>query len=127
MNKKIIIIVSIFTLLLLSIFISWSLWYIQPKKSINIYILDKTVPTQERLEHKSFNWILNNKKITKPNNNFYLSKEDYYGFFPLNATDKKFDFKSISINEIKEISNNYESKRFSSFKRNEEKKQANYY
>jgi len=108
MNKKLIISLGIFTAILISIFLCWLLWFIQPNKILDIYILDKTVSTQERTEHKSFNWILNNKKITKSNNNLYQCNEDYYGFFPLNAHNKKFDFKSIRINEINEIANKYD-------------------
>ncbi|MEA3316741.1 MAG: hypothetical protein U9R54_02165 [Bacteroidota bacterium] len=108
MNKKNIIYISIFTIVLLSIFLSWLLWYVQPTKALDIYILDKTVPTQERTEHKSFNWILNNNKITKSNGNFYQSKEDYYGFFPLNFQNKKFNFKNIRISEVNQTANKYD-------------------
>ncbi len=106
MNKKILIPIILVGLVLLTLLGSWLLWSLKDKKPLNVYILDKTVPTFERTEHKSFNWILNHNRYTKPNGDLYDINADYYGFFPLNSKTQEFDFKSIRIHEIEEIANN---------------------
>jgi hypothetical protein len=53
------------------------------KKPIDVVILDKTVPTLERLNHKSLTWVLNNGRfVKKEKKNSYSFKKDYYGFAP---------------------------------------------
>jgi hypothetical protein len=59
-------------------------WALQQKKPMDIILVDKTVVTLEREHHKSFNWILNNERfVKKDNNKSYSYTEDYYGFVPL--------------------------------------------
>jgi hypothetical protein len=77
--------------------LSVALWHFQPEKPFNIYILDKTVPDVQRSHHKSFNWILNHENYTNKDHKHYSYKEDYYGFFPLNTTDKSRDYKIRSL------------------------------
>lgn len=105
MNKKILFPIILAGLLIVIIFGSWLMWFIDDHKPLNVYILDKTVPTFERTEHKSFNWILNHNHYTKPNGDLYDINSDYYGFFPLNSKSQEFDFKSIRIHEIEEVAN----------------------
>ena len=42
------------------------IWLFNAKKELNIYILDKTVTRIDRPEHKSFTWILNNRRFVMP-------------------------------------------------------------
>jgi len=60
------------------------MWNQSPATSMNIWIVDKTVPNQDYREHKGLTWILNHKKIANKdtNQNFRFDK-DYYGFFPM--------------------------------------------
>jgi len=84
-NKKIVSIVSaFFAIIFLLILVSFLLWFFKPKKELNVFLLDKTVPTKERNEHKSFHWVLNHNRYVKPDKERYKLKEDYYGFFPTN-------------------------------------------
>jgi hypothetical protein len=76
----------------------WSFiyWKLKEKKILNIVIIDKTVPTANRNEHRSFNWILTNSKYVKPDKSFYSINKDYYGFFPLKPLkEKKFEIKDL--------------------------------
>jgi len=92
MKKKIIIllILSIFTIP----FWMWLLWHVEGKKELKIVIVDKTVLARDGNEHRSFNWILTNRKYCKPNRELYSIGDDYYGFFPLK--DKKYYIKDFS-------------------------------
>ncbi|MFO7829314.1 MAG: hypothetical protein R6V23_11870 [Bacteroidales bacterium] len=108
MNKKILFLLVTFAIIILTLFGSWFFWYIKPNKPLNIYILDKTVPTIERTEHKSFNWVLNHHKYVKPNGNLYNVNKDYYGFFPLSTKSREFDFKSLRIHEVKDAALGYD-------------------
>jgi hypothetical protein len=105
MNKKILIPIILVGIVLIILLGSWLMWFLKDEKALNVYILDKTVPTFERTEHKSFNWILNHNRFTKPNGDLYDINNDYYGFFPLNSKTQEFDFKSIRIHEIEDVAN----------------------
>ncbi len=83
MKKPLLIIIIILALLLAFPFINFLRWSFQEKKPLDIVILDKTVPTLERLHHKSFSWILNNARyVQKHKKKGYSYKKDYYGFAP---------------------------------------------
>ena len=85
MTKKFLIPIIIVGIIILILLGSWLMWYFKAERSLNVYILDKTVPTMERTEHKSFNWVLNHNRYVKPNGDLYNVDKDYYGFFPLTA------------------------------------------
>ncbi len=83
MKKPLLITIIILILVLALPFINFVRWSFQEKKPIDIVILDKTVPTLERLNHKSFTWVLNNSRfVGKEKKNSYSYKKDYYGFSP---------------------------------------------
>jgi len=105
MNKKTLIPIISVGILILLLFGSWLMWFLKDEKVLDVYILDKTVPTFERTEHKSFNWILDHNRYVKPDGDLYDINTDYYGFFPLNSKTQEFDFKSIRIHEIEEVAN----------------------
>jgi len=109
MNKKIITLIIVVGILFLTLFGSWLFWYIKPIKPLNIYILDKTVPTTERTEHKSLVWVLKHNKFTKPDGRLYDVDKDYYGFFPLNTKSQEFDFKSLRIHEVQDAALDYDA------------------
>lgn len=93
-------------LLVLSILPAYSLfkWMAQPKKKLDILILDKTVPTLEREKHRSFNWVLTHNKYVKSDNKRYAYTKDYYGFFPLKPLrSKKYDTRRIRLTDIPEL------------------------
>lgn len=98
-------IVGIIILVLLG---SWLMWFFKAERTMNVFILDKTVPTMDRIEHKSFNWILNHNKYCKLNGDLYDINKDYYGFFPLDTKSQEFDFRSVRIHEIEDVANEYD-------------------
>ena len=108
MTRKLLIPIIIIGLIILICFGSWLMWFFKADKTLNVYILDKTVPRIERTEHKAFNWILNHNKYTKSNGDLYNINEDYFGFFPLNTKSQEFDFKSIRIHEIEDMVYEYD-------------------
>ena len=108
MYKKFLIPIIIVGIIILILSGSWLMWFFKPERSLNVYILDKTVPTTERIEHKSFNWILNHNKYVKLNCDLYDINKDYYGFFPLNTKSQEFDFRSVRIHEIEDVAGEYD-------------------
>ncbi len=78
-------------------------WFFKQKKKIDIFILDKTVPTKERREHKSLFWVLNHERFAKPNQKPYKSSEDYFGFYPLSSEKEEFNFKSLAMTDLKPL------------------------
>ena len=83
MKKPLLIAIIILAIILILPFISFVRWYFQEKKPIDIVILNKTVPTLERLKHKSLVWILTNERfVKKEKKSSYSYRKDYYGFSP---------------------------------------------
>lgn len=83
MKKPLLITIVVILLILAVPFVFYLSWSFQNKKPIDIAILDKTVPTLERINHKSLTWILNNSRfVKKEKKNSYSYKKDYYGFAP---------------------------------------------
>ena len=103
-DKIISVISGFFAFLLLLILVSFLLWFFKPKKELDVFLLNKTVPTKERNEHKSFYWVLNHGRYVKPSRERYKLKKDYYGFFPTNPEKQQFDFRSVSIRDVDQIS-----------------------
>lgn len=94
--------------LLLIFLILRIIWSFEEKKILNVYILDKTVNTLDRQEHKSFTWLLNNSRFVMPNKKSYSYTKDYYGFFPVDIDNEVFDFKSLRINEVDSYAEAYD-------------------
>lgn len=97
-------------LILISIvLLAFSFWFFQPKKKLNIFILDKTVTDFSYREHASFVWLLRNKNIVTPENKNYSVSKDYYGFIPLKPGEKdKYKIRSISLFEVLTKSDNFD-------------------
>jgi len=83
MKKTLLIVVVILAVLIALPIINLIRWSFQTKKPLDIVIVDKTVPTLERQNHRSFTWILTNERfVRKENNSSYSYLKDYYGFIP---------------------------------------------
>ncbi|MFO7620826.1 MAG: hypothetical protein R6W81_06105 [Bacteroidales bacterium] len=83
MKKPLLIVIIILAVLVALPVVNLIRWTFQEKKPLDIIILNKTVPTLERIKHKSFVWILtNNRFVKKDNKASYSYKKDYYGFSP---------------------------------------------
>ena len=81
-------------------------WYLTGKRKFEIAIIDKTVLTTNGQEHISLDWILNQEKFAKNNNQLYEKGRDYYGFFP--EGNEKFQLKGLerfSTKQLEQLSN----------------------
>jgi hypothetical protein len=84
MKKPLLIVIIILVVLFALPVINLLRWTFQPKKPMEIIIVDKTVPDFERVNHRSFNWILTHDRfVKKEKNTNYSFRKDYYGFVPL--------------------------------------------
>ena len=83
MKKTLLIVFIILAVIIALPVINLIRWDLKPKRPIDIILVDKTVPTLERENHKSFSWILSNERfVKKENNSSYSYINDYYGFSP---------------------------------------------
>jgi len=105
MKKPLLITITILILVFALPFIKFVRWSFQEKKPIDVVILDKTVPTLERLNHKSLTWILNNSRfVKKEKKNSYSYKKDYYGFAPTRPLkDRGNTKKEYHVSEMLEL------------------------
>lgn len=101
MKKPLITFIVILVIILAVPVYSLMKWAFQPKKPINILVLNKTVPDLERHEHRSFFWILNHHKYVDKEKNSYSFRKDYFGFFPLKPLrNKQYVAERIRLAEI---------------------------
>jgi len=106
--KKILLITFIILILVLALpLINFFRWSFQEKKPIDIVILDKTVPTLDRLKHKSLTWILTNERfVRKSSKSSYSYKKDYYGFSPTRPLkDRGSIRKEYHLSEMMDLPN----------------------
>jgi hypothetical protein len=89
MKKPLLIAIVVLVVILALPFFSFVRWAFQEKKPMDIIILDKTVPTLERINHKSLVWILTNNRFVKKSGGSYSYRKDYYGFFPTRPLREK--------------------------------------
>ncbi len=83
MKKPLLIVVVLVAVIIALPLIKFISWTLQTKKPLDIILVDKTVPTLERLHHKSFDWVLTNERfVKKESKTSYSYKKDYYGFIP---------------------------------------------
>jgi len=94
MKKPLLITIIVLIIILILPAVNFLRWSIQEKKPLDIVILDKTVPSLDRLKHKSFNWILTNERfVRKDKKSSYSYRKDYYGFSPTRPLKEKGSIK----------------------------------
>ncbi|SHH14322.1 hypothetical protein SAMN02745221_01784 [Thermosyntropha lipolytica DSM 11003] len=93
MKKTVFIVMIIIFLFISTPFIIFAA---QKPSSLNVWIIDKTVPTKDFREHKGLVWILNNMKIKNALTQEYFDyTRDYFGFYP---QDDAYDIFPIEPN-----------------------------
>jgi len=55
------------------------LWYVEKTQTLEVAIIDKTVPDEQYREHLGINWLLNYEKYVKKSGEKYSLVDDYYG------------------------------------------------
>ncbi|HUX55851.1 MAG TPA: hypothetical protein VMV77_02680 [Bacteroidales bacterium] len=102
MKKTLLIVVIILAVLIALPVINLIRWTFQSKKPLDIILVDKTVPTLERVKHKSFNWILTNERfVKKEKRSSYSFRKNYYGFYPQRPLrDKKWERNDYRLTDL---------------------------
>lgn len=108
MKRPLLITLIILAVLLLIPAVSFIRWAFKEKKPIDIVILDKTVPTLERLGHRSFTYILTNDRfVRKEKGGSFSAARDYYGFVPQRPVrEKQFRKKDFRLTELIDLADN---------------------
>jgi hypothetical protein len=108
MKKTLLIVAIILAVIVALPVINLVRWTFQTKKPMNIILVDKTVPTIERVHHKSFSWILTNERFVKKENNAsYSYRKDYYGFYPQRPLrDHKWDRNDYRLTDLINLADN---------------------
>jgi hypothetical protein len=105
MKKPLLIVIIILAVILALPVINLIRWSFQTKKPMGILIVDKTVPTPERVKHKSFNWVLtNNRFVKKDKNKSYSYRKDYFGFVPTRPLkERQWDRNEYRLADLAEL------------------------
>lgn len=92
MKKYTYVLLSIIVILVSFPFVKYQL---KETSYLNVWIIDKTVPTNDFREHKGFVWLLNNMKIkNKLTMKYFDYTKDYFGFYPKKDGYDIFDIKA---------------------------------
>jgi hypothetical protein len=87
----------------------WIYWKYSAKRTIDIFILDKTVLNKKYQEHASLFWILNQSKYAKSDGKLYLPERDYYGFFPKGQGSFVIsDIEHKTVNDLVNLAHKYD-------------------
>lgn len=89
--KKLIITISIILIFILSPFV---IWFFQEDQTLDVAIINKTVPDETYREHQSLTWLLNHHHYVKPDGDRYDKEHDYYGFTPDEA-EESYDIRAF--------------------------------
>lgn len=79
-NKKWIVLPSVLLLLLLP----WIIWELGSTREEKVVILDKTVLTDNKREHRALTWVLKHFRFET-----FGGEDDYYGYFPERKTKER--------------------------------------
>jgi len=60
----------------------WACYGLRPERTLDVAVVDKTVPYRDRREHRALFWLLRHLKVVKPDGTRYKADEDYLGAFP---------------------------------------------
>ena len=89
--------------------LSWLLWSFKPSQPLDIMVVNKTVHSFDRHEHRALFWLLVHDKYIKPDNKVYNVNKDYFGFHPMKPTkSRKYDIKRIMLTEIDDLVDEYD-------------------
>jgi hypothetical protein len=104
MKKPLLIVIIVLVVILALPAFSFIRWAFQEKKPLGIIILDKTVPTLERVNHKSLTYILTSERFVKKSGGSYSYKKDYFGFFPVKLLrGKDYRLNNLKLPEIMDV------------------------
>lgn len=70
-------------------------WLLKRPRTLEVRIVDKTVPDASYREHLGLIWLLNQQKIVHPDGTSYEEARDYYGFVP--RSRPKFDVREPDL------------------------------
>jgi len=102
-------ILIILVILVLIPLVSWLIWGLHSGKPLNIMVLNKTVLSLERKEHRALFWFLIHQKYTKPDGKVYNMNKDYFGFHPIKPEKtRKYVVNRIKLTEIDKLANDYD-------------------
>lgn len=104
MKKTLLIIIIVLVVILALPAFSFIRWAFQEKKPLGVIILDKTVPTLERINHKSLTYILTSERFVKKSGGSYSYSKDYFGFFPLKPLKSKdYRLNNLKLPEVMDV------------------------
>jgi hypothetical protein len=102
-------ILIILVILVLIPLVSWLVWGFSSGKPLNIMVLNKTVLSLERKEHRALFWFLIHEKYTKPDGKAYNMNKDYFGFHPIRPEKtRKYVINRVKLTEIDKLASTYD-------------------
>lgn len=109
MKKILLIIVFILAVILALPAFNLIQWFFQAKKPLDIILLDKTVPTYERENHKAFSWIMTHERYVDSTKSGYNYLKDYYGWFPLRPLrDREYRINDYRLTDVIDLAKSHE-------------------
>ena len=102
-------ILIILVILVLIPVISWLIWGFKSGQPLNMLVVNKTVLSLERKEHRALFWFLIHEKYTKPDGKAYNMNRDYFGFHPIRPEkSRKYVINRVKLTEIDNLASEYD-------------------
>lgn len=85
-------------------FLSWTL---SPKHSLELLVINKTVPENDYREHRAIFWIAEHRRFSNPDGNFYRTAKDYLGYHPETNKQEKLTQPDLEMIDLLYLADSY--------------------
>lgn len=82
-------------------------WRLAKKRTLDVVIVDKTVPFPRYREHEAATWLLRAAKIAGPDGAFLDPAHDYLGFDPKTKTGRTLEEKDVANADVLFVTDTY--------------------
>jgi len=95
-------------LIILIFFGIWFLsWTLSPKHSLELLVINKTVPENNYREHRAIFWIAEHRRFVNLDGNFYLTDKDYLGYHPETGKQEKLTQPDLEMIDLLYLVDSY--------------------
>ncbi|MGE5420036.1 MAG: hypothetical protein ACM3UT_07600 [Chloroflexota bacterium] len=109
MKKTLLIVVIILAVILALPAFNLIQWFFQAKKPLDIILLDKTVPTVKRENHRAISWVFTHERYVDSTRSGYNYMKDYYGWFPLRPLrDREYKINDYRLTDVINLAKSHE-------------------
>jgi hypothetical protein len=93
--------------LVVAVVAPYAVWRLEPAKTLDIVIVDKTAPFRDYRAHAAIPWLLHALKIRNRSGRFLKAARDYVGFDPVSQTGRDLTEADLSSADVLFVTDTY--------------------